>query len=215
MMELFKQPDLLQPYLEAHSRAEDPVLEALSRHTWLKEVHPRMISGPVQGAFLELLSRLCRPSYIVEIGTYTGYSAICLARGLAEGGKMITIEINDELRPTAERFLQQAGLLERVELINGDALELIPTLDDGIDMVFIDALKEDYIAYYELLIGKIKPGGLILADNVLWGAKVLDPLAKDEATLSIRAFNQHLQADPRVNNVLLPLRDGIMICQKY
>ena len=206
--------EILERYLEQHSSREDPVLEELARHTYLKEVHPRMLSGHVMGRFLSLFSTLLDPARILEIGTYTGYSAICLARGLKKGGRLITLEVNDELRETALSFFKKAGVSDRIEMISGDALKIIPELEGNFDLVFIDAQKEDYLVYYDLVIDKVKRGGYILADNVLWGGKVLSDIPEDNPTEAIQKFNRHVTEDHRVDNLLLPVRDGIMIIRK-
>lgn len=213
-MELFSQPEILERYLEKHSSAEDPVLAELNRHTHLKEVHPRMLSGRVLGAFLTLFSQLLSPSRILEVGTYTGYSAICLAKGLKSGGKLTTLELNDELRQTALTFFEKAGVAKSIELLNGDAIKIIPNLPGPFDLVFIDANKESYSAYYEEILPKVTKGGYILADNVLWGGKVLGDHKKDNSTSSIQRFNELVTRDPRVENMLLPIRDGLMVIKK-
>jgi len=213
-MELFQHPELLDGYLLNHSSQEDPVLTELARHTCLNEVHPRMLSGHILGSFLGLFSKLLSPRRILEIGTYTGYSAICLARGLREGGKLTTIEVNDELREIALKFFHKAGLNKHIELINGDALQIIPSLKESFDLVFIDANKDDYPAYYDLVIDRVTPGGYILVDNVLWAGKVLDIPSADDTTRIIHQFNQSVSKDQRVENLLLPLRDGLMIIKK-
>lgn len=213
-MELFANPQALDRYLMEHSEEEDQVLKDLARHTYLKEVHPRMLSGPVLGNFLALFSRLLAPSRILEIGTYTGYSAICLARGLKPGGMLTTIEINDELSHTALNYFHKAKLADRIQLINGDALELLPNLKDSFDLVFMDANKDEYPAYYGLVFDKIEPGGYLMVDNVLWGGKVLDENHADQTSRTIDQFNKMIQADKRVYNTLLPIRDGLMLIQK-
>ena len=213
-MDIFSQPELLERYLENHSTGEDPVLAELSRHTYLKEVHPKMLSGQVLGSFLTLFSKLISPDQILEVGTYTGYSAICLAKGLKTGGKLCTLELNDELRQTALDFFEKAGLCDNIELINGDALKIIPELPGPFDLVFIDANKENYPAYFEMIVDKVRPGGFILADNVLWGGKVLGDAEKDSSTKAIRRFNTLVTEDPRVENLLLPIRDGLMLIKK-
>ena len=213
-MELFTNAEALDRYLVEHSQAEDPVLKELARHTYLKAVHPRMLTGHIMGSFLTLFSKLMAPERILEIGTYTGYSAICLARGLRKGGKLITIEINDELRGTAIKFFGKAGLDDQIELINGDALEVIPSLMGSFDLVFIDAHKDNYPNYYNLVIDRVTAGGYILADNVLWGGKVLDDKLPDQTTRIIDQFNKMITSDERVNNLLLPLRDGVMVIKK-
>ena len=213
-MELFADPERLDRYLLEHSGEEDSVLKELARHTYLHEVHPRMLSGHVLGSFLSMFSSLLAPGRILEIGTFTGYSAICLARGLRRGGRLITIEVNEELRDTATSFFHKAGLEKQIELINGDALEIIPTLKGSFDLVFLDAHKEAYADYYQLVIDKVVPGGYILADNVLWGGKVLDSATSDSTTLAIDEFNHMVNQDPRVQNLLLSLRDGLMLIKK-
>ncbi len=213
-MELFSQPEILEHYLDAHSSKEDPVLAELRRHTYLKEVHPQMLSGPTLGGFLTLFSKLTLPSQILEIGTYTGYSAICLARGLQTGGKLTTLEYNDELRENALSFFKKAGLMDSIELINGDAAKILPGLPGPFDLVFIDANKENYSLYYELVMEKLNKGAYILADNVLWGGKVLGDTEADSSTSAIHQFNRLVTNDPRVENLLLPIRDGLMVIKK-
>ena len=213
-MELYSDLEALDRYLIEHSGEEDPVLKELERHTYLNEVHPRMLSGPILGSFLTLFSKILAPERILEIGTYTGYSAICLARGLKPGGRLTTIEANDEFRNTAQRYFRKAGLHEQIRLINGDALRIIPDLKETFDLVFLDANKDDYSAYYNMVLDKLRPGAYILADNVLWGGKVLDDSLSDPTSRHIHQFNMMINADPRVENLLLPIRDGIMIIKK-
>ena len=213
-MELFSDPEKVDRYLEKHSSPEDGVLLELARHTYLKEAHPNMLSGKVLGGFLQLFSTLLSPDRILEIGTFTGYSAICLARGLKPGGKLITLEVNEELRANTLSFFKKAGVDQQIQLINGNALEVIPTLEESFDLVFIDAHKEDYPAYYEAAMKKLAQGGYILADNVLWGGKVLDENISDATTRAIHQFNQMISDDVRVENLLLPIRDGLMVIQK-
>lgn len=213
-MELFTDAEALDRYMVEHSQQEDPVLKELARHTYLKEVHPKMLSGHILGSFLSMFSKMLSPERILEIGTYTGYSAICLAQGLRPGGKLITIEVNDELRTTALEFFRKVKLHEQIELINGDALEVIPELKGTFDLVFMDAHKDDYPDYYNLVTDKVATGGYILVDNVLWGGKVLDANLADPTTRTIDQFNKMITADRRVENLLLPLRDGIMVIKK-
>jgi len=202
-------------YIETHSTQEDPILAALNRFTHLKVVHPRMLSGQVQGKFLEFISRMIQPAYILEIGTYTGYSAICLARGLKPGGKLITIEINDELSSVSGKFFEEAGLSDKISLINGDALAIIPKMEPGFDLVFIDGEKEQYSAYFELIFPKLRTGGFILADNTLWDGKVaFEKEFNDTASVALRDFNKSVQDNPKVENLILPLRDGLSIIRK-
>jgi len=213
-MELITKAEMLDRYLVEHSHQEDPVLRELARYTYLNVVHPNMLSGHIQGSFLTMFSQLLSPKRILEIGTYTGYSAICLARGLRPGGKLTTIDINDELRVTALKFFRKAELHEQIELIIGDALEVIPALKGTFDLVFIDAHKDNYPDYYNLVIDRVESGGYILVDNVLWGGKVLNPDLADPTTTIIDNFNKMITADQRVENLLLPLRDGIMVIKK-
>jgi predicted O-methyltransferase YrrM len=173
-----------------------------------------MLSGRVLGGFLTLFSQLISPSRILEVGTFTGYSAICLAKGLKPGGKLTTLELNDELRQTALSFFDKAGLSKSIELINGDALQIIPGLPGLFDLVFLDADKENYPVYYEMIVQKVVKGGYILADNVLWGGKVLGNRDTDHSTKAIQKFNQQVTMDPRVENLLLPIRDGLMVIKK-
>ena len=213
-MELFTDAETLDRYLVEHSREEDPVLQELSRHTYLKVVHPRMLSGHILGSFLTMFSKMLSPQRILEIGTYTGYSAICLARGLRPGGTLTTIEVNDELRSIALKYFRKAGLHEQIELVIGDALKVIPALEDNYDLVFMDANKDDYPDYYKQVIDKVTTGGYILVDNVLWGGKVLDTQLEDSTTRTIDQFNKMITADRRVENLLLPIRDGLMVIKK-
>ena len=213
-MNLSTQTGFLERYLEENSSPEDPVLAELARSTYLNEVHPRMLSGHILGSFLQLFSSLTSPKQILEIGTYTGYSAICLARGLRAGGKLTTIELNDELRENTCKTFMKAGLEDQIELLNGNAVEIIPNLNGPFDLVFIDAFKEDYPTYYQLVLEKVSSGGYILADNVLWGGKVLQENQTDPTTQAIQKFNQLVTEDRRVENLLLPIRDGLMVIKK-
>ncbi len=214
-MELSDSFKNLQEYLEAHSSKEDAILYDLRRFTFLKAIHPRMLSGPVQGKFLEMISKILKPERILEIGTYTGYSAICLARGLNQDGLLITLDINDELQEKAKIYFNQAGLTDKIKCLHGDALELIPELEEEFDLIFIDGEKEQYIHYYNLCLPRLRSGGIILADNVLWDGKVLNPSKnKDSATSAIIEFNNLVKDDERVEIVILPLRDGISLIRK-
>lgn len=201
-------------YCEQHSEQEPEALKKLNRFTHARVLQPRMLSGHLQGRFLSMISALVRPKTVLEIGTYTGYSALCFAEGLAEDGKVITIDVNPELEDIIREHIALAGMESKVQFIVGDAYQIIRTLDITIDLVFIDADKQNYGRYYDLVIDKVRPGGIILADNVLWSGKVLDPNATDKDTLAIKAFNQKVSTDTRVKAMLLPLRDGIMMLQK-
>lgn len=204
-------PYQLEEYLEAHTTAPDAVLQELYRHTYLHEMNPRMMSGPVQGKFLQLLCQILKPQRVLEIGTYTGYAAICIARGLPEDGRLITIEANKEYEDTLRHYFDKAQVSEKIELILGDAKTVIPTLNETFDFIFLDADKMSYPSYYNLVMEKVRPGGLILADNVLWDGKVLNAQTKERDTQALIAFNDMVQNDPRVENVLLPIRDGLMM----
>lgn len=200
-------------YAEAHSTPLDPLLHELDRETHLKTLAPQMMSGLLQGQFLRLLSMIQGPRRILEVGTFTGYGTLCLAAGLTSGGHMDTVEVNDELAWIIRKYLRKAGLEEQVALHLGDAMDLLPTLPGPYDLVFLDAGKHDYIRHYELVMEKVNPGGLILADNVLWSGKVVEKPEDPDARL-LHQFNEHVQRDERVENVLLPLRDGLMIARK-
>lgn len=211
----FPDPDI-EKYAEAHTSPQSDVLEELNRETHLKVLQPRMLSGHLQGRVLSLLAHLHRPQRVLEIGTYTGYSAICMAEGLADGGEIDTIDHNEELRPMVEKYLDRAGLTGRVHLHIGEATEVIPRLDHSYDLVFIDADKENYSRYYDLVFDKVRPGGLIIADNVLWSGKVLDEqqVRNDADTRALVDYNTKVRDDERVENVLLPIRDGLLVARK-
>jgi caffeoyl-CoA O-methyltransferase len=205
----------LEEYIENHTTAEPAVLYELRRQTFLHTPYPRMLSGPVQGRFLEMISRMIRPEQILEIGTFTGYSAICLAMGLAEGGKLETIEAEGSYAEIAREYFRKAGAEDKILLHEGDALEIIPQLKGTFDLVFIDAAKEHYVDYYQLVFDKVRKGGFILADNTLWDGRVLEgEKAGDPETRGIIEFNQMIHEDERVENVLLSLRDGVTVIRK-
>jgi predicted O-methyltransferase YrrM len=209
-------PEELFDYCVAHTDPEDELLAEITRQTHLKVLKPRMLSGPVQGKFLELLVKMLRPDRVLEIGTYTGYSAICMARGLTAGAKLITIDINGELEAMVRGFINKSGLEQQIEYHIGDALQLIPAISGNFDLVFIDADKINYANYYDLVVDRINSGGIILADNILWSGKVLAQNRKklDKDTEAILHFNKKITEDPRVENVVLPIRDGIMMARK-
>jgi caffeoyl-CoA O-methyltransferase len=205
----------LEIYAEAHTSPESQLLSRLNRETHIKMRMPNMLSGHLQGAFLRMISHLMKPTRILEIGTFTGYSAICLAEGLQPGGILHTIDNNPEMEDFAIRYIQEAGLGKCITVHIGQALDLIPAIEGPFDIVFIDADKDNYINYYNLVIEKVSRGGLIIADNALWYGKVLDPNAlTDKETAGIVAFNGFVQNDIRVENILLPLRDGLMMMRK-
>ncbi|KOH43605.1 O-methyltransferase [Sunxiuqinia dokdonensis] len=205
----------LENYILALLEDEDPLLQELARDTFLNVLRPRMLSGHIQGSVLTMLSQMVHPKRILEIGTYTGYSAICLAKGLQEQGYLHTIEINDELENMARKYFEKAGFEHQVLQHIGDAKAIIPTLQEYFDLVFIDGDKRDYVAYFDLVIDKVPSGGIIIADNILWSGKVVEiPDPNDEQTQGILAFNQKVKDDPRVSQTILPLRDGLMIIRK-
>ncbi len=205
----------IDQYILDHIDEEDDVLKDLDRETHLKVLGARMLSGHLQGQLLAMISRMIRPKFILELGTFTGYSAICLSKGLQAEGKIVTIEIDDELESLAAKYFKKAGIQDQVEQRIGSALEIIPTLDDKFDLVFIDADKREYVEYYNLLIDGLESGAFIIADNTLWSGKVLDkPRADDFQTQGILAFNTLIKNDNRVEKVLLPLRDGMTLIRK-
>jgi predicted O-methyltransferase YrrM len=207
--------EAIEKYIIDHTSSENSILGKLNRETQLRIMYPRMLSGHVQGKFLEMISRMIRPKNILEIGTYTGYSAICLAKGLSENGILHTIEINPELESIASEYIHKSGLQNCIRQHIGDAAKIIPSLSEVFDLIFIDADKENYLKYYNLVFDKVRTGGFILADNALWGGKVIETVKQaDKETIGIMEFNDFIQADPRVENLLLSLRDGIMLVHK-
>ncbi len=203
----------LSEYSEDHTSPESDLLKKISRDTHARVMMPRMLSGHLQGKFLSMISKMIRPKTILEIGTYTGYSTICLAEGLASGGKLITLDINEELESKVRGYFKEAALENVIDYRIGNALKLIPELQVNFDLVFIDADKENYSSYFDLVINKVASGGYILADNVLWSGKVLDT-KPDKDTRAILEFNKKVQEDSRVENVLVPIRDGILLMRK-
>lgn len=206
----------LQRYVEQHTEDEPQLLKKINLATNKEVLRPRMLSGHFQGRVLAMFSHLVRPKSILEIGTYTGYSAIALAEGLQKGGKIVTIDKNDELEGRVRGYFEEAGLTEQIEYIVGNAMDALPKLDGPFDLVFIDADKENYINYYDLIIDKLNSGGYVLVDNVLWSGKVLAENNEkvDIDTQAILEFNMYVHKDSRVQNVLLPIRDGLMILRK-
>lgn len=200
-------------YTEQHTTNENDLLKQINRDTHAHVLRPRMLSGHLQGRILSMISHMIKPDRILEIGTYTGYSALCLAEGLSEHGKLITIDINEELEQRVRNYFSNAPLASKIDYKTGDALIIIPELPEVFDLVFIDADKENYGRYFDLVIDKVRPGGIILADNVLWSGKVIEP-KPDKDTMAILTFNKKVHDDPRVENVLLPVRDGIMMIRK-
>ena len=201
----------LQRYAEQHTTPENDLLKIINRDTHANVLMPRMLSGHLQGRVLSMISRMIRPRVVLEIGTYTGYSALCLVEGLADGGKLITIDINKELEEKVSEYFK--SFRDKIDYRIGRAIDILPTVEETFDLVFIDADKSNYANYFDLVIDKVKPGGFILADNVFWSGKVLDE-RPDADTRAIISFNQKIHEDKRVENVLLPIRDGIMIIRK-
>lgn len=197
-------------YAEAFTSDESAVLRELREHCYAHFEDKAMLSGFVQGRILSMFSRMIRPKVVLEIGTYLGYSALCFAEGLADGGKVITLDIQEDTNKVARSFVERTDFKDRIDFHLGFATEIIPTLDETFDLVFIDADKPNYANYYDLVFDKVRPGGFIIADNVLWSGKVLDE-EKDENTQALHDFNKMVQADKRESNVLLPVRDGLMV----
>ena len=208
--------DGIEAYSEAHTEPENILLQKLNRETHANVLNPRMLSGHLQGRFLSMLSRMIRPESILEIGTYTGYSALCLCEGLAKDGKLVTIDINEELETLTRSFFDHSPFSANIDYRIGNALQIIPLLEQTFDIAFIDADKINYISYFNLCLGKVREGGFIIADNVLWSGKVTQPETRktDRDTQLLMEFNRMVHEDPRVSNVLLPIRDGLMILQK-
>ena len=205
---------LLENYIANNSENEPEVLKELTRETHLKVIQPRMLTGHFQGRVLSMLSKISNPENILEIGTYTGYSAICLAEGLRKNGKIHTIDVNEELSYIQQKYFEKSGFADKIEAHVGDALNIIPTLDVTFDLVFIDAEKRSYPAYFEAALKKTRPGGIILSDNVLWTGKVVAPLnPKDKATKVLLDYNKKMKEDARIETVLLPIRDGLTCCR--
>jgi predicted O-methyltransferase YrrM len=208
-------PQEIEDYALKNSDAESDILKKLNRETHLKMTMPQMLSGHLQGLMLQMFSKMIRPKNILEIGTFTGYSAICLASGLQEGGKLHTIDVNEEFQEMILQYIKEADLENKIRLHIGDAVNILPTLKEEFDLVFIDADKENYSTYYDLVFPKVKQGGFIIADNVLWSGKILNsPMKMDFETKALYEYNLKIKNDSRVENVLLPLRDGLMIARK-
>ncbi|MBO0938939.1 O-methyltransferase [Fibrella sp. HMF5335] len=209
-------PADLAAYADVHTTSESDTLRRLNRDTHAHVLWPRMLSGHVQGRLLAFISQMVRPRRILEIGTYTGYSALCLAEGLTPDGRLITIDKNEELETMARQYWAESPYAHQIDLRVGNAPDVIKTLTDEVfDLVFIDADKENYALYYDMIFDHVRSGGFIMADNVLWSGKVIDPTqAGDPVTQAVMAFNQKIHDDPRVENILLPVRDGIMIARK-
>lgn len=207
-------PQEVQHYCDEHTKTPTPQLQHIERWVHLHSAYPRMVAGQFQGSFLSMISKIVQPRLVVEVGTFVGYSAICLAQGVVEGGVVHTIEVNDEIEEVIRRNIREAKLEQQVQFHIDDAREVIPTLPDEIDLAYIDADKPGTPDYYEMLLPKMRRGGVMLVDNILWSGKVLrTDLNPDADTRLLDEFNQYVVDDPRVDNILLPLRDGIMMCR--
>ncbi|MGG6229950.1 O-methyltransferase [Tenacibaculum sp. SDUM215027] len=205
-------PEELDNYVVKHSQAEPKILQELSRETWQKVLNPRMLSGAFQGRVLSMISKLIQPKSILEIGTYTGYSALCLAEGLSKEGMLYTVDKNEELEELQYKYFQKSEYKNQITQYVGNALDIIPTIDSKFDLVFIDADKSNYVNYFHLIIEKMNKGGVILSDNVLWSGKVVEELdPKDVDTKILLEYNRLLNEDSRLETVLLPIRDGLTI----
>tara|TARA_B110000902_G_scaffold42720_1_gene46699 strand:+ start:2135 stop:2776 length:642 start_codon:yes stop_codon:yes gene_type:complete len=206
---------VIEQYALEHSEVESTLLNELNRQTHIKVIQPRMLSGHLQGRILSLLSQSIRPKTILEIGTYTGYSALCMAEGLQKNGQLYTIDNNKEIAPFANKYFNKSSYKNLIKMIVGNALDVIPDLNLKWDLVFIDADKENYSNYFDAIIENVNQGGMIIADNVLWSGKVTKPTSKNDVeTQALKSFNEKVHSDSRVSNVLMPVRDGMMIMIK-
>jgi len=205
-------PENIDQYVVNHSQKEPDLLQELSKETWQKILNPRMLSGAFQGRVLSMIAKLIQPKNVLEIGTYTGYSALCIAEGLVEKGTIDTIDKNEELEDLQSKYFQKSGFRNQIKQHVGNALEIIPTIDKKFDLVFIDADKSNYSNYFHLVIDKMNTGGIILSDNVLWSGKIVEKLdPKDKDTKALLEYNTLLNTDDRIETVLLPIRDGLTI----
>jgi predicted O-methyltransferase YrrM len=205
-------PENIANYAVEHSQQEPKILQELSRETWQKVLNPRMLSGAFQGRILSMISKIVQPKNILEIGTYTGYSALCLAEGLHSKGKIFTLDKNEELETLQNKYFKKSGFRNQIQQFVGNALEIIPKIEEKFDLVFIDADKSNYINYFHLIVDKMNSGGIILSDNVLWSGKVVEKLdPKDQDTKVLLEYNKLLNSDARIESVLLPIRDGLTI----
>lgn len=205
----------IEAYIETHTTPEIEILKELNRQTHLRTFYPRMLSGHIQGKFLEMVCHMIQPKRVLEIGTFTSYSAIAIAQGIPDDALIYTIEVNEELESFIREFITKSGMDKKIKLMMGDALEIIPTLDESFDLVFIDADKEQYVDYYKMAKQKLRPGGFIIADNVIWSGKVLEKSSRtDKETQGIVAFNEFVKNDTDVEQVMLSIRDGLLLIRK-
>ena len=208
-------PEKLDDYVVAHSQDEPELLKQLTRETYQKILQPIMLSGPYQGRVLSMISKLIRPKSVLELGTFTGYATLCLAEGLHPEGEIHTIDVNEELEDFQRKYFDKSEFGQQIHQHLGSAIDILPMLDKSFDLVFIDADKPNYVNYFHLIIDKLRPGGIILSDNVLWHGKVVEPVdPKDVSTNAVLEFNTLLKEDPRIETVLLPIRDGLTISRK-
>lgn len=208
-------PEAIDNYATAHTQAEPDVLAQLTRETYQKILQPRMLSGHFQGRLLSILSKIVNPKTILELGTYTGYSAICLAEGLKENGELHTLDINEELQSIQNKYFELSGFRNNIHQHLGEALKILPNLDMKFDLIFMDADKPNYPAYFNLIIDKLNPGGILLTDNVLWSGKVVEPLKMDdESTRALLEYNTLVATDSRLETVMLPIRDGLSLSRR-
>jgi predicted O-methyltransferase YrrM len=208
-------PEALDDYVVIHTENEPELLQKLTRETFQKILQPRMSSGPYQGRVLSIISKLINPKNILEIGTFTGYSTLCLAEGMQAEGQLHTIDVNEELFDFQRKYFDASEFGSKISQHLGNALDIIPTLDTTFDLIFIDADKDNYVNYFHLIIDKMNTGGIILSDNVLWSGKVIEPLnPKDKMTKAVLEYNTLLKEDDRVETVVLPIRDGLTISRK-
>lgn len=206
--------DKIEEYSSSHTSNESELLNKIARETHLEVLRPRMLSGHFQGRLLSMFSNMIKPERVLEIGTYTGYSALCLAEGLMDDGKLFTIDINEELEDRVRQYFKESEFNDKIRFLIGDAVSIIPDLNEIWDLVFIDADKKNYSTYFDLVISVVQPGGFIIADNVLWSGKVIDDQSDDEDTIALRNFNDALISDSRLDVILLPVRDGLMVARK-
>ena len=206
--------DKIEDYSFSHTSNESELLNKIARETHLEVLRPRMLSGHFQGRLLSMFSNMIKPKRVLEIGTYTGYSALCLAEGLLDNGELFTIDINEELEDRVRQYFKESEFNDKIRFMIGDAVSIIPDLKEIWDLVFIDADKKNYTTYFDLVISAVKPGGYIIADNVLWSGKVIDDQYDDEDTIALRNFNDALMSDSRLDVILLPVRDGLMVARK-
>jgi len=205
-------PEKIDNYVVAHSQKEPELLQQLNKETWQKVLNPRMLSGGYQGRILAMISKLIQPKTILEIGTYTGYSALCLAEGMQKNGMLFTVDKNEELEDFAKKYFEQSSYNTQIKQLVGNALDIIPTINEKFDLVFIDADKANYPTYFEMIIGKMNSGGVILSDNVLWSGKVVEKIEpNDKDTNALLEYNDMLNNDDRIETILLPIRDGLSI----